>query len=113
MVNIWNKLKKRLVRSAGKDIDYKTMEEMLKNERDIIVIDVRNKDEYDYWHIKGAKNIPLQDINKRINTVIKNKENKIIVYCEHGGRSKKACIKLEKMGYSNVYNLANGLNSSN
>ena len=33
----------------------------------------------------------------------------IIVYCEYGGRSKKAVNKLLKMGYENIYNLDGGI----
>lgn len=103
------KLRKKLVRSCGKDIDYKTMQKMIKENSRIIVIDVRTKDEYNNKHIQGAINIPLQDISERIGTVARNKNDIIILYCEYGGRSRKAMNKLEKLGFVNVYNLDGGI----
>jgi rhodanese-related sulfurtransferase len=40
---------------------------------------------------------------------VSNKNDVIVVYCQYGGRSRKAFIKLEKMGYINVYNLNGGI----
>lgn len=103
------KIRKKLVRSCGKDIDYKTMQKMIEDDSGIIVIDVRTKDEYNDKHIQGAINVPLQDISERIGNVVINKNEVIILYCEYGGRSRKALSKLEKLGYVNVYNLDGGI----
>lgn len=109
MKKLFYRLRKKLVRSCGKDIDYKTMQNMIRENNGIVVIDVRTKDEYNDRHIKGAVNIPLQDIGNKIGNVVKNKNDVIILYCEYGGRSRKALIKLEKLGYVNVYNLDGGI----
>ena len=62
-----------------------------------------------YNHLQGAVNVPLHEINQKISRYVKSKNDVIIVYCEYGGRSKKACGKLQKMGYVNVYNLDGGI----
>ena len=98
------KLKRKLRRTCGNDINYSTMKKMLKENTNAIVIDVRTKDEYMYNHLDGAINIPMQDIDAEIEKFIKNKNDLIILYCEYGGRSKKVMNKLQKMGYENVYN---------
>lgn len=103
------KIKERFVRSNGISINYETLLKMKKNTRNVWVIDVRAQDEYYTKHIDGAINIPLQDINDKIENIVKNKNDVVIMYCEYGGRSKKACTKLEKLGYINVYNLENGI----
>ena len=105
------KLQSRLLRTGGNNIDYATMEGMLRNTKNIVLIDVRTKDEYMNNHLKGAINIPLQDISRRIESYVRNKNDVIIVYCEYGGRSKKALNKLGKMGYVNVYNLDGGIDA--
>ena len=109
MRNLFYKIKNRFVRSYGKNIDYNTLVRMVKENKGVKIIDVRTKDEYYNRHIDNAINIPLQNLNERINTVVRNRNDIIIVYCEYGGRSEKACMKLEKMGYINVYNLENGI----
>lgn len=110
-MNKWiNKLRRKFLRSSANDIDYDEMMKMIRNNSDIVVIDVRTKDEYGYNHLKGAVNLPLQDIcEEKIRKYVKNKSSIIIVYCEYGGRSKKAMNKLVKMGYVNVYNLDGGI----
>lgn len=91
-----------------KDINYKEMCEILKN-KNAILIDVRSKQEYAENHFNGAINIPLDEINKKIKSKISDKEQIIILYCQHGSRSKKAQKILQKLGYKNVYNLKEGI----
>ena len=109
MKKLFYRLRKKIVRSYGNDIDYKTMQSMIRKNSEIIVIDVRTKDEYNDKHIQGAVNIPLQDIAEKIGNITKSKSDIIVLYCEYGGRSRKALNKLEKLGYVNVYNLDGGI----
>lgn len=102
---------KKLARSRDNDnIDYETMQRMIRENSGVVVMDVRTKDEFMYNHLSGAVNIPLQDISEdKIRQFVGDKKRVIIVYCEYGGRSKKACAKLKKYGYENVYNLDGGI----
>lgn len=68
------------------------------------VIDVRVADQYNAGHIKDAINIPLETIEKDIESKVTKKDAKIIVYCNTGNRSGQALEKLKKLGYSNVSN---------
>ena len=109
-MNKWiYKFRKRFFRTSSNDIDYNDMQKMLRNNKNIVVLDVRTRDEYMYNHLQGAINIPLQEVNQKIDRYVKDKSAIIIVYCQYGGRSKKACGKLEKQGYENVYNLDGGI----
>lgn len=79
------------------DKDYK---EIMKD-HDYIIIDVRTKEEYEESHIKGAINIPYNEINKDSNI---DKDKIIFVYCRSGNRSNKAYGTLKELGYE-VYDL--------
>ena len=68
------------------------------------VIDVRVADQYNAGHIKDAINIPLETIEKDIESKVTKKDAKIIVYCNTGNRSGQALEKLKKLGYTNVSN---------
>ena len=74
-----------------------------------IIIDVRSPQEYREGHIDGAICIPDYQIKKEINKYVKNKEENIILYCSTGHRSQKAQKILENMGYTNVYNVYEGI----
>jgi len=109
MKKIIYKITRRFVRSGEKDISYEDLKKMIKDNKNIIIIDVRTKEEFEEYHLKKAINIPFQDIVANIDKFVSNKSDVIVVYCQYGGRSRKAFIKLEKMGYINVYNLNGGI----
>lgn len=66
-----------------------------------VVIDVRSKQEYDSSHVKGAINIPYNQIDDNLDI---DKKKMILVYCKSGTRSNIAYNKLKKQGF-NVYDL--------
>ena len=81
----------------NKEISYKE----IMQEKEYIIIVVRTKEEYESGHVKGAINIPYNEINATTN-IDKNKN--IFVYCKSGNRSKSAYNTLKNLGYS-VYDL--------
>lgn len=76
---------------------------------DIILLDVRTKEEYLSKHIPQSTLIPLNVLEKEALQRLVDKEQEIIVYCRSGNRSAKASKILIKLGYSHVYNLG-GIN---
>lgn len=69
---------------------------------DIIILDVREQDEYDEGHIAGAILIPYTEIENKAQELLHDKDKKILVYCRSGRRSKIAAESLAKLGYINV-----------
>lgn len=74
-------------------------------ENGAIVIDVRSDEEYKSGHIKGAINIPVDEIEN----ITYDKDDTIILYCATGVRSANAVNILADMGYTSLYNLDGGL----
>ena len=68
-----------------------------------IILDVRSVGEYNSGHIKGAINIPLDQLRNHLNK-ISNKEKTIITCCASGMRSASAKSILKSYGYANVHN---------
>ena len=81
--------------------------EIIKDEN-IILIDVRTETEYNSGHIKNAINIPLNDIQNKIDY---QKDKPLAVYCRTGKRSLEAAKTLAKMGYTKIYDLGGIENS--
>lgn len=79
----------------------------LLNKQGVFFIDVRTKKEFENRHIKGAKNIPLNHLKKRITEI--PKDVKIIVVCQSGARSARGTMQLLKSGFKNVYSLKGGM----
>ena len=108
------RLKRFLYRSMeNNEVDYKTVEKMMIKNPEIILVDVRSKQEYGEGHLSGSISLSLYDLNKQAQNVLPDKKQTIIVYCSSGNRSKEAQEILETMGYENVYNLKGGLDEIN
>ncbi|MBK8047108.1 MAG: rhodanese-like domain-containing protein [Anaerolineales bacterium] len=67
------------------------------------LIDVRTAGEFASGYIPGAINIPLQELNGKLNKIPKDKP--VIIYCASGSRSGSAANMLLQTGYTEVYDL--------
>jgi rhodanese-related sulfurtransferase len=81
----------------------------LESEEDIILLDVRTQAEYEEKHIPGSILIPVDELEKRAEAELTDKEKVIFVYCRSGNRSTTASNILAELGYTKVYNLG-GIN---
>ena len=74
-----------------------------------VIIDVREPFEYDSGHVKGALNIPIEDLRGGA-SALKNldKNTELILYCRTGGRADASIQILRQMGFTN---LINGINA--
>ena len=76
--------------------------ELMENDSDYILLDVRRTDEFEEGHIPGAVNIPNETIGTEEIEQLPDKNQTIYVYCRSGNRSKQASKKLAELGYTNV-----------
>jgi rhodanese-related sulfurtransferase len=77
----------------------------------VIVLDVREKDEYDAGHIAGAVLLPVGTIGENSAAeVIPQKDSTVLVYCRSGNRSKTASQKLADLGYTQIFEFG-GINT--
>lgn len=76
------------------------------HKNNIIIIDVRTPEEFKEGHLKGAKNIPLNELPWLMDTLDKDKQ--ILLYCRSGRRSHKAESILTEAGFVYLFN-AGGL----
>ena len=81
------------------------IKEMIDQNMNITILDVRTKEEYNTGHIEGSLLIPYDEISKKADNILKDKSSTIIVYCHSGRRSAIAAQTLSELGYSNIYDL--------
>ena len=74
-----------------------------------LVLDVREDVEFAMGHITDARHLPLSQLASRFNELDKWKDKPVVVNCQSGMRSAKACAVLKKNGFTQVSNLAGGL----
>lgn len=79
------------------------------NRSHALVLDVREDTEFASGHIVDAKHIPLAKLAERLNELNKYKDKPILVNCQRGMRSAKACEILREAEFKQVNNLQGGL----
>lgn len=72
-------------------------------------VDVRTPGEFRGNHIKGFTNIPLQQLSERAEREL-SKDKEVVVICQSGMRSQKACSVLKTLGFK-VTNVRGGMNA--
>ncbi len=75
---------------------------------DVVIVDVREKDEWDEEHIPDAVHISRGMIKLEVEDKFPDRNMTIICHCHGGGRSALAAESLQKMGYKNVRSMAGG-----
>ena len=97
-------------RPSGRNSLTPTQATMLINREDAQVIDVRETEEYVAGHVPESRHFPLSRLEERAGELDKYKNTPLIVICQTGARSGKACQQLEKLGFTKVHSLDGGAN---
>jgi rhodanese-related sulfurtransferase len=79
-----------------------------KSSSDAVIVDVREKDEFDESHIPDAVHMSRGTIELEVEDKFPDRNTTIICHCGGGGRSALAAESLQKMGYKNVRSMAGG-----
>ncbi len=95
-------------KAAVKQIDMATLKRAIDKKEDVLIIDVREPQEYESGYIPGAVNIPRGKLEFNIWPYVGYPDNldtsrKIYVYCATSGRSALATETLTQLGFTNVY----------
>ena len=78
-------------------------------DREAVIVDVRDKDEWDEERISDALHLSRSTIELDIEEKIPDTSALVICHCGGGGRSALAAESLQRMGYKNVRSMAGGL----
>lgn len=67
-------------------------------------IDVRSAEEFRQGHLQGARNVPVQELAAKIQSISPDKNAPVHLYCRSGSRAQAALNLLKQAGYTNVHN---------
>jgi rhodanese-related sulfurtransferase len=84
------------------------LQSRLLNESEVVILDTREREEFEVSHIPGARYFGYDNKNWKSLAGIP-KDTEIIVYCSIGARSQNIGMELQKKGYTNVKNLYGGV----
>jgi len=103
-------------RSQTNEISIDDLFEIIEDEPELLILDVREESEYAAGHLENAVLVPRGTLEgaadpaykKRHPELCQARERPIVVYCATGGRSALAALTLTQMGFETVYNLWGG-----
>ena len=101
----------RLVEEARErvsEIEVDETREKLERGEDVLLIDVREDNEWNAAHPTGAIHLGKGTIERDSETTVPDKNTELILYCGGGYRSALATDALQRMGYTNVFSLEGG-----
>jgi rhodanese-related sulfurtransferase/TusA-related sulfurtransferase len=113
-------LKHYLRKAIGEETAVKKHEKIISNEeilqlmqenRNTIILDVRETAEYAFNHIPAARSLPIGELEQHMGEL--DKESQIFVVCRTGSRSDLAAQKLTAAGFERVFNVVPGMSQWN
>jgi adenylyltransferase/sulfurtransferase len=96
-------------RSVEFDVTAPVLNATIEGGKKVVLVDVREPNEYEFCHLEGARLLPLGQLPARMGELDKGEE--IVVYCHVGVRSTQAVSLLRRAGFSNVRNLQGGIDA--
>jgi phage shock protein E len=99
---------KPATQAAIRTIDVDEFEKLAADSSNVI-LDVRTPEEFAAGHLAGAVNIDWQAEDFEQKVLALDKKKTYLVHCASGGRSARACKKLERLAFPSVYNLKGGI----
>lgn len=97
-----------IARSARSGITPEAAVQLINREK-AVVVDVSEADEFAAGHITNARNIPVNDLEKRLPEVVKNKALPLVLVCANGARAARAAGVAKTLGYEKAVVLGGGL----
>ncbi len=82
---------------------------LINNHDETLIIDIRAVAEYKSGHIKGAKNVPLNEFASNIKAYSDYKNKLVLIYCNSGNTTGRAIKLLKNAGYEKINNLEGGV----
>jgi rhodanese-related sulfurtransferase len=94
---------------AIKQLSVTDLKIKIDNQEPLLLLDVREPNEFQYAHIANSVLIPLGQISVRLDEL--NKQQAIVVICHHGFRSQQVALYLEHSDFSDIANLHGGIDA--
>ena len=103
--------------STARAISVGELNDLIGNHEDVLIVDVREREEYVQGHIPGALAVPIGALELAADAtsiagndrLVSARTGTVVICCDDGRRSRVAAAQLPRLGFANVYCLAGGL----
>ena len=105
----------QLLSEAAARVPFMSLQELSErtggNRRDLVVLDIREKDAFDAGHVEGARHLARGQLELRVNTELPDPTVRIVTVCEFGKISTLAAATLRDLGYTRAVALDGGMSA--
>ncbi len=91
------------------EVDCRTVKQKLDAGEAFLLLDCREKSEYDTVRIAGATLLPMSELTTRAKEIEAHRNGPIVVHCHHGGRSMRVAQWLRQNGFAQAQSMAGGI----
>ena len=95
-------------RAAIEEVDATSAQELLASDDAPVLVDVRERDEWEQGRIAGAVHVPRGHLESKIEAAAPDRSRPVLLYCSAGNRSAFAAKTLAELGYEHPISLAGG-----
>jgi len=95
---------------SAKDISQTQLQQIMKNDKQVVLLDVRTVEEFEEAHIPNAINIPHKELEARLAELSGAKNTQVVIYCRSGRRAEVARQLLVKSGFNQLDHLSGDFN---
>jgi phage shock protein E len=95
---------------SAKDISQSQLQKIMKNDQQVVVLDVRTVEEFEQGHIPNAVNIPHKELEARLAELSGAKNTQVVIYCRSGRRAEVAKQVLVTSGFTQLDHLSGDFN---
>ena len=95
-------------KASIEEVDARRAQELLEDEDSPLLVDVRERDEWEQGRIAGAVHVPRGHLESKIEAAAPDRSRAVLLYCSAGNRSAFAAKTLADLGYEDVVSLAGG-----
>lgn len=105
---ILRRARKQVPEWTPAQVDQTIQQQRAEGQEDVVLVDVREKNEWDEGYIPGALHVPRGYLELRIEDAVPDKSRHVVLYCASGVRSLIAGQTLKEMGYENAVSMSGG-----
>ncbi len=91
------------------NLNVEEVSQLLEQNKEVVLIDVRTPQEFEQGHLKGADLINYYGANFKDEVAKLDKDKEYVIYCRSGGRSGKAVNMMHGLGFEKIHNMSGGI----
>ena len=100
-----------MAQSHAADISQTQLQQLMKSNQEIVILDVRTAEEFAKGHIANAVNISHDELDTRLLELTNAKDKQVVIYCRSGRRAEVARKLLSEQGFKHLDHLSGDFNA--